>query len=196
VRYDWDRYGHRRTAIAVWAETQLLTGFALAGCPLLLLEAVTRDWTIVFPALAAGTAAAVQRAAVRRVYGVREPGTAEAEEPRTHAEAVAEAVEALRQRQWDQIAGQAYLARGGKARPPAARAARPAPEPAVMRPSSGAVRLDPRWEWKLVRRLGMPDEWVRVRCLHTEVEPVESAGEVVAQLCLTCDTQFPAPREQ
>lgn len=193
VRYDWDRYGHRRTAIAVWAETQLLTGFALAGCPLLLLEAATRDWTIAFPALLAGTAAAVQRAAVRRVYGVREPGTAEAEEPQTQAEALADAIERRRERQWAAIAEQAYLARGGKTRPPAGRAD---PEPAVMRPSAGAVRLDPRWEWKLVRHPGAADEWVKVRCLHAEVEPVESAGEVVAQLCLTCDTQFPAPREQ
>lgn len=30
-----------------------------------------------------------------------------------------------------------------------------------------------------------------MRCLHTEVIPVESVtGEVVAQLCLTCDTQL------
>lgn len=69
-------------------------------------------------------------------------------------------------------------------------------EPAAARPGTGAVRLDPRWEWKLVQRLGMSDEYVKVRCLHAEIEPVESAlGEVVAQLCLTCDTQFPAPRE-
>lgn len=56
------------------------------------------------------------------------------------------------------------------------------------------MELDPRWEWTLVQRLGMPDEWIRVRCLHTEVAPVESVtGDVVAQLCLTCDIQLPAP---
>jgi hypothetical protein len=58
----------------------------------------------------------------------------------------------------------------------------------------GEIDLDPRWEWRMVQRLGMPDLWLKVRCLHTEIIPVESmAGEVVAQLCLTCDTQFPAP---
>ena len=51
-----------------------------------------------------------------------------------------------------------------------------------------------RWEWVLLRRIGMPDEWIRVRCKHMEVIPVESVtGDVVAQLCLTCDTQFPSP---
>lgn len=53
--------------------------------------------------------------------------------------------------------------------------------------------LDPRWEWRLVQSLGMPDRYVPVRCLHTEIIPVESVtGEKVAQLCRTCDTQFPA----
>jgi hypothetical protein len=57
-----------------------------------------------------------------------------------------------------------------------------------------SVELDPRWEWTLVQALGMPDRWIKIRCLHTEIEPVTSlAGETVAQLCLTCDTQFPAP---
>lgn len=51
--------------------------------------------------------------------------------------------------------------------------------------------LDPRWEWMLIERMGMGDEWIKVRCRHVEVVPVEAvAGEVVAQLCLTCDTQF------
>ena len=122
----------------------------------------------------------------------------------THAEELAEAVEALRQRQWDAIADRAYLAAGGAAGgkrrashgQQATALPRPRPAPAVARPDSGAVELDPRWEWKLVRGVGVPDRWVKVRCLHTEVERVKSVtGEVVAQLCLTCDTQFPAPRE-
>lgn len=59
---------------------------------------------------------------------------------------------------------------------------------------AGEASLDQRWEWHLVHRLGMPDTWVRGRCRHGEVTPVEAlSGEVVAQLCLTCDTQFPAP---
>ena len=57
-------------------------------------------------------------------------------------------------------------------------------------------QLDPRWEWIDVTRLGDPGpKYIRGRCLHTEVVPVESvAGEVVAQLCRTCDTQLPPPR--
>ena len=122
------------------------------------------------------------------------------ERPRTHAEEVAEAVEALRERQWAAIMDRAYLAGGGSApRRPEAPAVPPkavALRPAGGRPDSGAVELDPRWEWQVVRSLGVPDRWVKVRCLHTEVEQVPSlSGEVVAQLCLTCDTQFPAPRE-
>jgi hypothetical protein len=63
-------------------------------------------------------------------------------------------------------------------------------------PGSGEVERDPRWEWVLVRRFGMPDEWIKARCLHTEIIPVESVtGDVVAQLCQTCDTQFGAPRD-
>lgn len=56
------------------------------------------------------------------------------------------------------------------------------------------VELDPRWEWQLVQRLGCPDVHIKIRCLHTEVIPVESVtGTVVAQPCLTCDTQFDPP---
>ena len=60
---------------------------------------------------------------------------------------------------------------------------------------AGDLELDPRWEWMLVQSLGMPDRYIKVRCLHTEVVPVESVtSEIVAQLCTTCDTQLPAPR--
>jgi len=56
------------------------------------------------------------------------------------------------------------------------------------------IERDPRWEWCLVQGAGVPDMWIKARCKHTEVIPVESVtGETVAQLCLTCDTQFPAP---
>jgi hypothetical protein len=56
-------------------------------------------------------------------------------------------------------------------------------------------QLDPRWEWIEVTRFGDPErEYIRGRCLHTEVVPVESVtGGVVAQLCRTCDTQLPPP---
>lgn len=53
--------------------------------------------------------------------------------------------------------------------------------------------LDPRWEWVEYRSLGDPNpEYVRGACNHLEVVPVESVtGEVVAALCLTCDSQLP-----
>ena len=56
--------------------------------------------------------------------------------------------------------------------------------------------LDPRWSWIVApRRLGDDTvTYVRGRCLHTDVVPVESALDpdvVVARLCRTCDTQLP-----
>lgn len=141
-------------------------------------------------------------AAIRRLK--RPVVAGEPERQLTHAEEVAEAVEAQRQRQWAAVMDRAYLAAGGaaggKRRAPHGQQVVTRPRaretPAVARPDSGAVELDPRWEWQLVRGLGVPDRWVKARCRHLEVEVVKSlAGEVVAQLCLTCDTQFPAPRE-
>lgn len=35
-------------------------------------------------------------------------------------------------------------------------------------------------------------EYLRGRCRHLEVVPVESGGGLVARLCRTCDTQLPA----
>lgn len=59
------------------------------------------------------------------------------------------------------------------------------------------VELDPRWHWADVRTLSdAAPVWIKAECRHTEVIPVESSvtGEVVAQLCLTCDHQFPPPQ--
>jgi hypothetical protein len=55
------------------------------------------------------------------------------------------------------------------------------------------VSLDPRWEWIEEWSLGNPQpEFVKGRCNHLEVVPVETAGgDVVAYLCLTCDEQLP-----
>jgi hypothetical protein len=56
------------------------------------------------------------------------------------------------------------------------------------------LQLDPRWEWVECPALGMPTTWIKARCLHRDVIPVESVtGEVLAHLCLTCDTQFRTP---
>lgn len=51
---------------------------------------------------------------------------------------------------------------------------------------------DPRWEWVETWTLCSAEPtYLRVRCRHLEVVPVESmAGEVVAHLCLTCDAQL------
>ena len=58
------------------------------------------------------------------------------------------------------------------------------------------VELDPRWEWCDVRTISDPAPvWIKAGCRHTEVIPIESLdGETVAQLCLTCDHQFPPPQ--
>jgi hypothetical protein len=55
--------------------------------------------------------------------------------------------------------------------------------------------LDPRWFWIEAASFSQPGPvWVRAGCRHTEVIPVESVtGEIVAQLCLTCDRQFGPP---
>jgi hypothetical protein len=54
--------------------------------------------------------------------------------------------------------------------------------------------LDPRWDWIEVWELGKPDPvYIRGMCNHLEVKPVEAVtGEVVAHLCVTCDSQLPA----
>jgi hypothetical protein len=207
VRYDWNVYKDPQRALIERAGTWALALGAVAAFPVFLWLAVAWYWPMALAPAPLAVAAVGARMALRAHYGIREarpPGRAQ-----THAEEVAEAVEAQRQRQWDLIADRAYRAAGGAGtgprgpgwhvagdlvtRTPAGRAA---PEPAVAHPSAGAVKLDHRWEWQLARGLGVPDRWVKVRCLHTEVEPVRSlAGDVVAQLCLTCDTQFPAPRE-
>lgn len=51
---------------------------------------------------------------------------------------------------------------------------------------------DPRWEWAVITSGdGRLSRMVRVQCNHLEVVPVRAGGEVVASLCLTCDTQLP-----
>ncbi len=58
---------------------------------------------------------------------------------------------------------------------------------------SDALELDPRWDWVDVSTVeeGYGTTFIKGACRHTEVIPVESAGEVVAELCLTCDKHWP-----
>src|SRR5690242_11031829 len=62
----------------------------------------------------------------------------------------------------------------------------PRPRPAVPRPPGVAGRvgpvsdLDPHWEWTETRTLAGRVHYLRGRCHHLEVVPVESGGEVVA----------------
>jgi hypothetical protein len=54
-------------------------------------------------------------------------------------------------------------------------------------------QMDPRWDWIEVTAIGDPGpRYIRGPCRHTVLVPVESvSGQVVAQLCRTCDTQLP-----
>lgn len=52
--------------------------------------------------------------------------------------------------------------------------------------------LDPRYEWVEIFRHDGSSIYAKSHCLHTEIADVHSVnGEVVAHLCLTCDTQLP-----
>lgn len=54
--------------------------------------------------------------------------------------------------------------------------------------------LDDRWGWVEVSVLGEELRYIRGRCRHRDVVPVDLlTGEIVAQLCLTCDLQLPPP---
>lgn len=56
------------------------------------------------------------------------------------------------------------------------------------------LELDPRWEWVEVTAWGdAGPRYAKGACRHLDVVPVESIvdGQIVAQLCLTCDAQLP-----
>ena len=57
--------------------------------------------------------------------------------------------------------------------------------------------LDPRWEWVNVQALGERDPvYIKATCNHLVIIPVtDTDGTEVAQLCTTCDAQFP-PSQQ
>jgi len=52
--------------------------------------------------------------------------------------------------------------------------------------------LDPRWDWVQVIGPDMRYSYVKGRCNHLEIVPVESAvdGHTLAWLCVTCDTRL------
>lgn len=56
------------------------------------------------------------------------------------------------------------------------------------------LSLDPHYEWCEVQTMSQADPtYRRGRCRHLDVVPVESGGQQVAQLCLTCDAQLLSP---
>jgi hypothetical protein len=56
------------------------------------------------------------------------------------------------------------------------------------------MRLDPHYEWYEVQTMSRAEpEYRRLRCRHLDVVPVESNGQQVAQLCITCDAQLSIP---
>jgi hypothetical protein len=52
--------------------------------------------------------------------------------------------------------------------------------------------LDPRWEWVEITSCEGKTWYVKGRCKHLEIVPVEAAigGEILAWLCVTCDTRL------
>lgn len=204
MRYDWNSSGSPRAArvnrIGMW----WLTILALFACPVFLWGAVTEDWTLAFPAVLVGTGAVVQRLALRKAYGVRKPEAVPAGRPQTHAEAVAEAVEAQRQRQWDAIAERAFQAK------PPPREAVPMRDAETGEPvqagglaitgekslvpcetSPGTALLPPM--------AGMALGFARLAaamggCAHANAEPVDLlvTAERVAWICPECPAELPA----
>lgn len=126
-----------------------------------------------------------------------QPETMPAERPKTHAEQVAEAVEAQRQRQWDAIAERAYLAAGG--------AGQVSRKGAFVRPENG---LPPGFVppsaalGSPLRSMGSMADFATGMgrlsaplgpCAHLNAEPVDLiTGERVAWLCPDCPAELPA----
>lgn len=72
MKYDWNRYGHPRRAMATRMAGWALYVSAAVAVPRLLWLAAG-DWTLALPALLITAGVAVQRLGLREVYGVREP---------------------------------------------------------------------------------------------------------------------------
>jgi hypothetical protein len=166
------------------------------------LRAISRGWVIGFTVAAVMNAALVHGAyflvplalaVLAAAFAVRESRTVRrldaelagpAEPPQTHAEAVAEAVEARRQQQWDAIAERAYRATGGQVD-------RPAPRPPELRPGAAydvSTTLDrDGYSGTAPVRSASP-------CAHKNAVPVDLlvTGERVAWTCPDCPARLPA----
>jgi hypothetical protein len=118
-----------------------------------------------------------------------EPGPAG--RPKTHAEAVAMAIEARRQQQWDAIAERAYRAMGGTVRAtpaPASKPPMPALPPARTLPVAGMTTMADFAAG--IARLSA----AAAVCAHPDAEPVNLlvTGETVAWVCPKCEARLPA----
>ncbi len=50
---------------------------------------------------------------------------------------------------------------------------------------------DPRYEWTEAYKVGSHQPYyIQGRCKHLETVPVYSDGDLVARLCVTCDSQL------
>lgn len=143
--------------------------------------------------LAAALAAAWEWRKVGRLRA--QAASSQAEPPKTHAEEMAEAVEALRQRQWDLIADRAYLAAGGQDRhsglrrsivlPPAPVEPGAPKAPFVRAPGGVSMAEFQVGVTRLSAALG--------GCAHPNAEPVDLiTGERVAWCCPDCPANLPA----
>jgi hypothetical protein len=83
ARYDWNKTGDPRVALATRIGGAFIAIAAALSWPLFLFLAVTRDWTVIFAPLLITAGAVVQRAGMRKVYGVpAEPEPVPEPEPR------------------------------------------------------------------------------------------------------------------
>ena len=68
------------------------------------------------------------------------------------------------------------------------------PDECLMNRHLDCVRKDEAHhrEQCMVRTVGGREQIAYGHCLHRHTTPVEAGGEVVAHVCLHCDTQLPA----
>ncbi len=153
-------------------------------------HSVLAAWPSVAMALICAAWAAREQRVLRRLQGELAALTVPAARPKTRAEEPAEAVEALRQRQWDAIAERAYRAMGGPGRATPAPASKPpmtALPPARTLPVTDTTTMA---EFTAgIARLSA----AAGGCAHPDAEPVDLiTGERVAWVCPDCPANLPA----